>query len=67
VRALEPRLAGVCAELGVPFLPVLEALLADPHWIAEARAGDGAHPGAKGYAAMAALVDQWPAWRAWLA
>jgi lysophospholipase L1-like esterase len=53
--------------LGVPFLPVLEALLADPNWIAEARAGDGAHPGAKGYAAMAALVDQWPAWRAWLA
>lgn len=67
LRALEPRLAALCGELGVPYLPVLDSLLADPHWIAEARAGDGAHPGAKGYAAMAALVDQWPAWRAWLA
>ena len=67
VRALEARLAGLCGELGLPFLPVLDALLDDPHWIAEARAGDGAHPGAKGYAAMAALVEEWPAWRAWLA
>lgn len=67
VQALEPRLMGLCAEVGVPYLPVLEPLLADPHWIAEARAGDGAHPGAKGYAAMAALVDGWPSWREWLA
>lgn len=66
LRALDPRLATLCAELAVPYLPVLEKLLADPHWIAEARTGDGAHPGAKGYAAMAALVDAWPAWREWL-
>ncbi len=41
-------------------------------WVGRVRAsawgrGDGAHPGAKGYAAMAALVEEWPAWRAWLA
>lgn len=42
--------------------PPIDALLADPHWIAEARAGDGAHPAAKGYAAMAALIDPWRAW-----
>jgi lysophospholipase L1-like esterase len=67
LRALEPRLAALCGELAIPFLPVLEPLLADPHWIAEARAGDGAHPGSNGYAAMAALVNDWTAWREWLA
>ena len=67
LRALEPRLAALCDELGVPFLPVLDALLADPHWLAEARAGDGAHPGANGYVAMAGMIDGWAAWREWLA
>ncbi len=64
--ALDQRLAALCATLHIPHLPTLAALLEDPHWIAEARAGDGAHPGANGYAAMAALIDAWPPWRAWL-
>ena len=64
--ALDARLSALCADLAIPHLPVLAPLLADSHWLAEARAGDGAHPAARGYAAMAALVDAWPAWRAWL-
>ena len=34
-------------------------------WREEAAAGDGIHPGAGGYAALAGLVDTWPAWRSW--
>lgn len=56
-------LAGLCGTLGVPYLPVLEALLADPRWMAEALAGDGAHPGDGGYQALADLVVAWAAWR----
>lgn len=64
--ALDRQYAALCATLAIPHLPTIDALLADPHWIAEARAGDGAHPAAKGYAAMVALIDPWPPWRAWL-
>ena len=66
VRILDAHLLELGARLRIPYLPTLAPLLADPHWIAEARAGDGAHPGARGYAAMAALIEAWPAWRAWL-
>ena len=52
---------GVCAELGVPFFDTGAADLGP--WYAEAAAGDGAHPGAGGYGALAALVDSWSAWR----
>ena len=34
----------------------------DPVWMAEVSAGDGAHPGAAGYAKLAALVDGWECW-----
>ena len=36
--------------MGVPFLAVFDDLIADPAWMAEVAAGDGAHPGASGYA-----------------
>ena len=57
--------ATVQCAAGASALPDLEAALRAA--IAEARAGDGAHPGSNGYAAMAALVDGWAAWREWLA
>jgi lysophospholipase L1-like esterase len=57
------QLAGV---LDVPYLAVYAALRGSRTWVAEVAAGDGAHPGAGGYAALARLVDRWPAWRAWL-
>ncbi len=56
----------ICAELGVPFLNVFQTLSGHDVWLREAALGDGAHPAADGYAVYAALVDAWPAWRAWV-
>jgi lysophospholipase L1-like esterase len=64
--ALNPLLAALCRELGIPFLDVLTPLRRSPIWLAEAAKGDGAHPGAGGYGELARLIDDWPAWRAWL-
>ena len=60
------RYARVCQGLDVPFLDILEPIKSVDAWWAEVAAGDGIHPGAGGYAALASLVDAWPAWRAWL-
>lgn len=56
----------VCAEMGVPYLPVFRPLLARPVWLDEAEAGDGAHPGEGGYQALAALIQNSPVWQDWL-
>lgn len=58
--------AAVCRELEVPFLDVLPPLQDVAVWWEEVAAGDGIHPNAGGYAALATLVEAWPAWRAWL-
>ena len=63
---LAARYATVCNELGVPFLDVMEPIGSVTAWWDEVAAGDGIHPGAQGYAALAGLVDAWPAWRSWL-
>lgn len=47
---------------GVPFLSTFDVLAKDPVWMAGVSAGDGAHPGAAGYAQFAALVDGWESW-----
>lgn len=65
VAEVDARLRAEAAACGVTSVPVLDALLAGGPWMAEVAAGDGAHPGAGGYAQLAALVR--PAWRAWLA
>jgi acyl-CoA thioesterase-1 len=65
ILALEVAFADVCREHGAPFVPTCEALLADGAWMHEARAGDGAHPGARGYAALARLVLR-GGWLDWL-
>lgn len=66
-RALDQAYVPLCARLGVPFLSVFDGLMATTTWLDEARAGDGAHPGAGGYARMAELVRKSEAWRRWLA
>jgi len=63
---LARRYATVCRELDVPFLDVMEPIGSVSAWWEEVAAGDGIHPGAQGYAALAGLVDAWPAWRSWL-
>jgi acyl-CoA thioesterase-1 len=57
--------AALCDEIGVPFLDIFTPLSSDVHFARAMAAGDGVHPTADGYAAMAALVERWPAWRKW--
>lgn len=64
IAALDGRFAALCAGAGVPYVPVFEALRADPVWTAEVSRGDGAHPGAAGYDRLADLIA--PAWDRWL-
>ena len=63
IASLDERFAQACADHGVPHVPVAATLAADPTWRAEVAAGDGAHPGAAGYAVFADLVR--PAWERW--
>lgn len=65
--ALITGLSRLCGELAVPFFDTFLPLSAIPVWAAEVQAGDGAHPAAGGYDALAALIGQWPAWQAALA
>lgn len=64
IADLDARFARACAERGVPYVPVAATLAADSAWRAEVAAGDGAHPGAEGYALLADLVR--PAWTRWV-
>lgn len=65
IAALSEKLRHAAASAAVPYLPVFEQLVRTPLWLAEVRDNDGAHPHAGGYEALAALVRDWPAWRAW--
>jgi acyl-CoA thioesterase-1 len=64
IAALSARFAAVCDARSVPFVGVVEALRTSAVWAEEARAGDGVHPGAGGYGALARLVLEggWPEW-----
>lgn len=55
---LEASFSSVCGAAGVDYVRVFDPLLADPVWMREVAAGDGAHPGAAGYQRLADLV--WP-------
>ncbi len=67
IRALSFSLGQLCWQEGAPYLETYKALLATPIWLEEVVAGDGAHPGAAGYEALAALVRQWSGWSGWFA
>jgi acyl-CoA thioesterase-1 len=47
-----------------PYVSVFGALVIERDWMRAVAVGDGAHPGAEGYALLAALVR--PAWERWL-
>ena len=61
-QRLDAAYAALCAEIGVPFLSVFDAMAANDLWRREVRANDGAHPLAGGYTVLAELVSQWDAW-----
>lgn len=62
IIALCATYALLAAELGVPYLPLAEALAGNPVWTRAVTAGDGTHPDCSGYALVAERVLQWPAW-----
>lgn len=62
VRDLDRQFSEIAATLQIPYLSVFDDLLADEHWITEALANDGIHPGQYGYDKLAALVQAWPQW-----
>jgi acyl-CoA thioesterase I len=64
IAALDERLRTCTDELHAPYVPVFATLKADPRWSDEVAGGDGAHPGAAGYALLAELVR--PAWQRWV-
>lgn len=66
IRALSDAMARLCADMKIPFLPIWEPLRARPLWCAEIARGDGFHPTGGGYAELARLVHDWPAWRKWM-
>ena len=57
----------LATELAVPYLDIYTPLRQNETWMAEVKKVDGYHPAAAGYAALAKLVLQWPAWRVWFA
>jgi acyl-CoA thioesterase I len=56
IAELSARFDATCSAGGVPFIEVVAALRRSGPWLREARAGDGAHPGAGGYAQLTELV-----------
>ncbi|MBW4498584.1 MAG: lipase [Scytonema hyalinum WJT4-NPBG1] len=62
---LSKQFALVCHELNVPYLDVFSILEKSNIWIDEAKANDGAHPRAGGYAEFAQIVENWEAWLNW--
>jgi lysophospholipase L1-like esterase len=65
IAATSKAYKALCAEIGVPYLDLFAALPDDARFRAAMAQGDGVHPTADGYAAIAELIGQWPAWRRW--
>lgn len=65
IARLSAAFASVCNEIDVPYLDVFSPLQASEVWINEAKANDGAHPRAEGYAQLAQLVQNWQPWLSW--
>ena len=65
-RELWGAIAPICRSLDIPSLNIFIPLLQSEPWMHEVETGDGAHPQSGGYAALADLIQKWPAWQAWL-
>lgn len=66
IAALSTGLETLCRGLAVPYLDLLSPLRTAEVWRREVAAGDGAHPGAEGYAFLADLVGRWRPWQSWM-
>lgn len=66
VRRLSDDLQELCSGIEVPFLETFGFVNNCAAWRREAGEGDGAHPNREGYAALAAHIEAWPAFRSWI-
>jgi lysophospholipase L1-like esterase len=64
IRRYEGLLEEACLEADVPFLPLLEQLLAEPHWL-QWIGPDGLHLNSDGHQWIYERVRQWPALLQW--
>ena len=64
VRRYEGLLEEACLEADVPFLPLLEGLLQDPHWL-QWLSSDGLHLNSEGHRQVYERVRHWPALLQW--
>ncbi len=64
LRQYEGLLEEACLEADVPFLPLLEALLAEPHWL-RLLESDGLHLNTEGHERIYERVRRWPALLRW--
>lgn len=65
IQTLSIHFSQLCAELEIPYFDIFTPLSQSTIWLEEVRAGDGAHPDAKGYTEYAQLVENWPIWKNW--
>ncbi len=56
IASLSSRFQSECADRGIPFIAVHGTLSRGGAWLGEVASGDGYHPGAAGYAELAAVV-----------
>lgn len=68
--AADRRITSLCEDLAVlavrldlPYLPIHGFLRRQSSWMDEAGAGDGVHPNAGGYAALADFIQGWAPWQ----
>ncbi|MFM8937255.1 MAG: GDSL-type esterase/lipase family protein [Vulcanococcus sp.] len=64
VRRYDGLLEEACLEADVPFLPLLDTLLADPAWL-QWLGSDGVHLNSEGHRQVFQRVRQWPALLQW--
>ena len=66
IAAYDGKLASLCRDLRVPYLPCFEAMRSNAEWKEGAARGDGTHPGTAGYERLAWYVWDWMPFRTWL-
>jgi lysophospholipase L1-like esterase len=64
VRRYEALLEEACLEADVPFLPLLDSFLLEPHWL-RMLCSDGLHLNTEGHALVYERLRHWPALLRW--
>ncbi|PCI60561.1 MAG: GDSL family lipase [Kordiimonadales bacterium] len=63
IADLSRQMGALSAAHRVPYLDLFKAMKDSDVWAAECEAGDGVHPGAKGYELITEMVENWDAWQ----